>query len=47
MATLKDGKDLKKIAHLQQGVKDMLDQLAWWAAALKTARQQDVLSVAA
>ena len=47
MAALREGKDLKEIAHLQQGVRDMLDQLAWWTAALKTARQQDVLSVAA
>lgn len=47
MAALKDGKDLKEITHLQQGVRDMLDQLAWWTAALKTTRQQDVLSVAA
>ena len=47
MAALREGKDLKEIAHLQQGVRDMLDQLAWWAGALKTARQQDVLSVAA
>ena len=47
MAALKDGKDLKEITHLQQGVRDMLDQLAWWAAALKTARQQDVLTKAA
>ena len=47
MAVWKEGKDLKEVTHLQQGVKDMLDQLAWWTAALKTARQQDVLSVAA
>ncbi|MEP7172763.1 MAG: NADPH-dependent FMN reductase [Aestuariivirga sp.] len=47
MAALKDGKDLKEITHLQQGVRDMLDQLAWWAHALKTARQQDVLTKAA
>ena len=47
MAALKDGKDLKEIVHLQQGVRDMLDQLAWWTTALKAARQQDALSVAA
>ena len=47
MAALKEGKNLKEITHLQQGVRDMLDQLAWWSTALKTARQQDVLSVAA
>ena len=44
MAVWKEGKDLP---HLQQGVRDMLDQLACWAAALKTARQQDVLTKAA
>ena len=47
MAALREGKDLKEIPHLQQGVRDMLDQLAWWTAALKTARQREVLSVAA
>ena len=47
MAVWKEGKDLKEITHLQQGVRGMLEQLAWWTAALKTARQQDVLSVAA
>ncbi len=47
MAALGEGKDLKEITYLQQGVRDMLDQLAWWSAALKAARQQDVLSVAA
>ena len=47
MAALKEGKNLKEITHLQQGVRDMLDQLAWWTAALKIARQQDALSVAA
>ena len=47
MAVWKEGKDLKEVVHLQQGVKDMLDQLAWWAAALKTARQQDALTKAA
>ena len=38
MAALKEGKDLKEISYLQQGVKDMLDQLVWWTAALKNAR---------
>ena len=47
MAALKEGKDLKEIGYLQQGVKDLLDQLAWWARALKAARQHDALSVAA
>ena len=47
MAALKGGKDLKEIPHLQQGVKDMLDQLAWWTGALKAARGQDALAAAA
>ena len=47
MAVWKEGKDLKEISYLQQGVKDLLDQLAWWTRALKNARQQDALSVAA
>jgi NAD(P)H-dependent FMN reductase len=47
MAALREGKELKEISHLQQGARDMLDQLAWWTAALRTARQQEVLSVAA
>ncbi len=47
MAALREGKDLKEIPHLQQGVRDMLDQLSWWTAALKTARRQDVLTKAA
>lgn len=47
MAVWNEGKDLKEVSHLQQGVKDMLGQLAWWAQALKTARQQDVLTKAA
>ncbi|HKQ95212.1 MAG TPA: NADPH-dependent FMN reductase [Aestuariivirgaceae bacterium] len=47
MAALKEGKDLKEIPHLQQGAKDLLDQLAWWTAALRTARRQDMLAAAA
>jgi NAD(P)H-dependent FMN reductase len=47
MAVWKDGKELKGIAHLEAGVKDMLDQLVWWTRALKTARDQDKLAAAA
>ena len=47
MAALKQGKDLKEIPHLQQGAKDLLDQLAWWTRALRTARRQDTLAAAA
>ena len=41
MAVWKDGKELKGIAYLEAGVKDMLDQLVWWTKALKTARDQE------
>jgi hypothetical protein len=47
MAVWKDGKELKGIAYLEAGVKDMLDQLVWWTRALKTARDQDKLAAAA
>ena len=47
MAVWKEGKDLKDIAYLQTGVKDMLDQLVWWTRALKTARDQDKIAAAA
>ena len=47
MAVWREGKELKGIAHLEAGVKDMLDQLVWWTRALKTARDQDKLAAAA
>jgi hypothetical protein len=47
MAVWMEDKDLKEIGHLQQCVKDLLDQLVWWTRALKNARQQDALSAAA
>jgi NAD(P)H-dependent FMN reductase len=47
MAVWKDGKELKDIAYLQPGVKDMLDQLVWWTKALKVARDRDQLAAAA
>lgn len=47
MAVWKDGKDIKDLAYLQPGVKDMLDQLVWWTKALKDARAQDRLAAAA
>jgi NAD(P)H-dependent FMN reductase len=47
MAVWKDGKDLKDIGYLQAGAKDMLGQLAWWASALKIARDQDKLAAVA
>ena len=47
MSVWKEGKDLKEIGNLQKGVTDLLDQLAWWTKALKSARQQDALASAA
>jgi NAD(P)H-dependent FMN reductase len=47
MAVWKEGKDFKEIGYLQKGVRDLLDQLAWWTKALKSARQQDALAAAA
>ena len=47
MAVWREGKELKDITYLQTGVKDMLDQLVWWTRALKNARDQDKLAVAA
>jgi NAD(P)H-dependent FMN reductase len=47
MATWKEGKDLKDIAHLQQNATDMLDQLVWWTNALKAARERPALAAAA
>src|SRR4249919_3256417 len=44
MAVWKEGKELKGIAHLEAGVKDMLDQLVWWTGALKSARDRDRLA---
>ena len=37
----------KDITYLQGGVKDMLDQLAWWTKALKVAREQEAMAAAA
>ncbi|WP_117191181.1 NADPH-dependent FMN reductase [Rhizobium terrae] len=39
-AVWQQGKDLKELTHLEAGVKTMLDDLSWWATALKTAREQ-------
>ena len=38
LAVIKEGKKLSDLPHLNQGAKDMLDQLAWWTGALKAAR---------
>lgn len=40
------GKELRDIDYLNQGAKDMLDQLAWWSNALKAGREQPQRSAA-
>lgn len=44
---VKEGKQLKEFEFLNQGAKDMLNQLAWWTKALKTARDSDAAQKAA
>ncbi|HEY4193444.1 MAG TPA: NAD(P)H-dependent oxidoreductase, partial [Mesorhizobium sp.] len=41
LAVLQQGKKLEEIEHLNQSVSPMLDQLSWWAHALKVARDAD------
>jgi len=38
MAVWQQGKDIKELAYLEKNSKDMLDELQWWASALKVAR---------
>ena len=40
LAVAKEGKKLSEFDFLQQNAKDMLDQLAWWTNALKSAREK-------
>ena len=40
MAVWQQGKDIKELAYLEKNAKDMLDELHWWASALKAARSQ-------
>src|SRR6266436_3440644 len=47
MAVWKGGKDIADLSYLPQNVTDMLGQLAWWANALKVAREQPAVSAAA
>jgi NAD(P)H-dependent FMN reductase len=47
MAVWKGGKDITELSYLQQNATDMLDQLVWWANALKAARERPTVSAAA
>ena len=40
MAVWQGGQSLESLTYLQAGVRDMLDELAWWTNTLKTAREQ-------
>lgn len=42
MAVWQQGKDINELTYLPPLAKDMLDQLVWWANALKAAREADV-----
>jgi NAD(P)H-dependent FMN reductase len=46
LAVAREGKKLSEFEFLNQGARDMLDQLAWWTKALKVAREQPVLQAA-
>lgn len=45
MEAWKQGAALEDMAHLQPGVTNMLDELAWWGKVLKTAREADAQPV--
>ena len=47
MAVWKGGKPITELTYLQQNATDMLDQLVWWANALKAARERAAISAAA
>jgi NAD(P)H-dependent FMN reductase len=47
MAVWKGGKGITELTYLQQNATDMLDQLVWWANALKTARERPAIPAAA
>jgi NAD(P)H-dependent FMN reductase len=46
LAVVNDGRKLSEFDYLNQTAHDMLDQLAWWSIALKTARRQGVRQAA-
>jgi NAD(P)H-dependent FMN reductase len=47
MAVWKQGKNIGDLPYLRQNAVDMLDQLVWWAKALKVAREQTAMAIAA
>jgi NAD(P)H-dependent FMN reductase len=47
MAVWKGETEIRELSYLQQNATDMLDQLVWWANALKAARERPAVSAAA
>ena len=47
LAALQQGRPLEDLTYLKANATDMLDQLAWWASALKAAREQTPIAAAA
>jgi len=47
MAVWKGGKQITELSYLHQNAADMLDQLVWWANALKAARERPAIAAAA
>jgi NAD(P)H-dependent FMN reductase len=47
LAALQQGRPLEDLSYLKANATDMLDQLAWWASALKAAREQTPIAAAA
>jgi len=47
MAVWKGGKEITELSYLKQNATDMLDQLVWWANALRAARERPAIPAAA
>lgn len=47
VAVWQQGKPIQELAYLKPNAKDVLDQLVWWARALKTAREAELTTAAA
>jgi hypothetical protein len=47
MAVWQQGKDIAELGYLKKNADDMLDELSWWARALKKAREQEQEALAA
>ena len=43
MAIWQQGKDLAELKHLEKSANDLLDELTWWANALRAAREREGL----